>query len=186
MVIDYWNFGLIATSVSVYCVSWYCIRYTKLATFTINYFDAMVWLAILLVSSTNYFFFFPLAHFKFLHATKNCVIHETITRFIHFFRYVLPESPRWLLAKGRIDELKRIIETAARWNKRVLPPGYEKSLLMPDGESSGSVFDLFKPEYLRTTLLLLVAWYALVLQYMAITLHIGEMGGNIYLITVIR
>lgn len=102
------------------------------------------------------------------------------------FRYALPESPRWLLAKGRIDELKRIIETAARWNKRILPPNYEKSLLVPVDESSGSVFDLFKREYLRTTLLLLVAWYTLVLQYMAITLHIGEMGGNIYLITVIE
>lgn len=100
-------------------------------------------------------------------------------------RYVLPESPRWLLAKGRIEELKKLIETAARWNGRTLPANYEKSLSVPtDEEQSGSLLDLFKPEYLRTTLLLLVAWYALVLQYMAITLHIGEMGGNIYLITV--
>lgn len=100
-------------------------------------------------------------------------------------RYALPESPRWLLAKGRIDELKKIIETAARWNKQTLPPNYEKVLIVPSGEnSSGSFIDLFKAEYLRTTLLLMVAWYALVLQYMAITLHIGEMGGNIYLTTV--
>lgn len=99
-------------------------------------------------------------------------------------RYVLPESPRWLLAKGRIEELKKIIETAARWNKKTLPPNYEKTLIVPEEETSGSLLDLFKPEYLRTTLLLLIAWYALVLQYMAITLHIGEMGGNIYLITV--
>lgn len=99
---------------------------------------------------------------------------------------MLPESPRWLLAKGRIDELKKLIETAARWNKIQLPANYEKSLLVPpeDEQTDGSILDLFKPEYLRTTLLLLVAWYALVLQYMAITLHIGEMGGNIYLITV--
>lgn len=99
-------------------------------------------------------------------------------------RYVLPESPRWLLAKGRIEELKKIIETAARWNKKTLPPNYEKTLIVPENETSGSLLDLFKAEYLRTTLLLLIAWYALVLQYMAITLHIGEMGGNIYLITV--
>lgn len=100
-------------------------------------------------------------------------------------RHVLPESPRWLLAKGRVDELKKIIETAARWNKRTLPPNYEKLLIVPpEEESSGSFLDLFKTEYLRTTLLLMVAWYTLVLQYMAITLHIGEMGGNIYLTTV--
>lgn len=97
----------------------------------------------------------------------------------------MPESPRWLLAKGRIEELKKIIETAARWNKKTLPPNYDKLLIPPPGEeASGSFIDLFKKEYLRTTLLLMVAWYCLVLQYMAITLHIGEMGGNIYLTTV--
>lgn len=97
----------------------------------------------------------------------------------------MPESPRWLLAKGRVDELKKIIETAARWNKRTLPPNYEKHLIVPPAEDSeGSFIDLFKLEYLRTTLLLMVAWYTLVLQYMAITLHIGEMGGDIYLTTV--
>lgn len=100
-------------------------------------------------------------------------------------RTVLPESPRWLLAKGRIEELKKIIETAARWNKRPLPPNYDKLLIPPpEEESSGSFIDLFKLEYLRTTLLLMVAWYCFVLQYMALTLHIGEMGGNIYLTTV--
>lgn len=84
-----------------------------------------------------------------------------------------------------MDELKKIIETAARWNKKTLPPNYEKLLIVPPEEdSSGSFIDLFKMEYIRTTLLLMVAWYALVLQYMAITLHIGEMGGNIYLTTV--
>lgn len=102
-----------------------------------------------------------------------------------FHRRVLPESPRWLLARRRVEELKKIIETAARWNKRTLPPNYEKLLIVPpEEESSGSFLDLFKSEYLRTTLLLMVAWYTLVLQYMAITLHIGEMGGDIYQTTV--
>lgn len=97
----------------------------------------------------------------------------------------MPESPRWLLTKGRIDELKEIIETAAKWNNRKLPNNYEKILIPPGEElSSGSFADLFKGDYLRTTLMLIIAWYTLVLQYMAMTLHIGEMGGNIYVITV--
>lgn len=97
----------------------------------------------------------------------------------------MPESPRWLLSKGRIDELKDIIETAAKWNNRKLPDNYEKILIPPGEElSSGSFADLFKGDYLRTTLMLIIAWYTLVLQYMAMTLHIGEMGGNLYVITV--
>lgn len=104
---------------------------------------------------------------------------------MHVHRYFLPESPRWLLNKGRIDELKDIIETAAKWNNRKLPDNYEKILIPPGEElSSGSFADLFKGDYLRTTLMLIIAWYTLVLQYMAMTLHIGEMGGNLYVITV--
>lgn len=102
-------------------------------------------------------------------------------------RYFLPESPRWLLAKGRKDELKEIVETAAKWNRIKLPNNYEKifdSSSDGEDESSGSFAELFRGEYLRTTLLLIVAWYTLILQYMAMTLHIGEMGGDIYLTTV--
>lgn len=101
-------------------------------------------------------------------------------------RYFLPESPRWLLARGRISELKEIIETAAKWNGQTLPSNFEKHLNPPENaeQSSGSFADLFKTEYLRTTLMIIIAWYTLVLQYMAMTLHISEMGGNIYTITV--
>ena len=31
--------------------------------------------------------------------------------------FVLPESPRWLIATGRYEEAKKTIEKAARWNK---------------------------------------------------------------------
>ncbi len=31
--------------------------------------------------------------------------------------FILPESPRWLIAKGRYKEARAVIEKAARWNK---------------------------------------------------------------------
>ncbi len=30
---------------------------------------------------------------------------------------ILPESPRWLIAKGRYQKARAVIEKAARWNK---------------------------------------------------------------------
>nr|XP_029732438.1 organic cation transporter protein-like [Aedes albopictus] len=102
--------------------------------------------------------------------------------------YWCPESPRWLLAKGRIDELKTIIDQAARVNGFKLPPGYEKTLQVPETETSGdvvSVFDLFRMKFLRTTLVMLVVWFGIVLIYFGITLHLSNLGGDIYLNTVL-
>ena len=35
---------------------------------------------------------------------------------------VLPESARWLVTKGRIEEAKKLLQKAAATNKRSLPP----------------------------------------------------------------
>uniref|UniRef100_A0A8C3TMZ2 Major facilitator superfamily (MFS) profile domain-containing protein n=1 Tax=Catharus ustulatus TaxID=91951 RepID=A0A8C3TMZ2_CATUS len=39
-----------------------------------------------------------------------------------FFIRVLPESARWLVTKGRIEEAKKLLQKAAATNKRSLPP----------------------------------------------------------------
>ncbi|CAG2060084.1 unnamed protein product [Timema podura] len=41
---------------------------------------------------------------------------------------ILPESPRWLLAMGRKDEVMLILKEAARVNKRQLPANTDKIL----------------------------------------------------------
>lgn len=98
----------------------------------------------------------------------------------------MPESPRWLLSKGRVEELKVVIEKASYWNRRELPASYEKTLIVSQtvSERSVSIFDLFKTGYKTTTLLMAVVWFSIILIYFGITLHMSSLGGNVYINTV--
>ncbi|XP_059217869.1 organic cation transporter protein isoform X2 [Stomoxys calcitrans] len=130
--------------------------------------------------------------------------------------YCVPESPRWLLAKGRLDELFPIVERAARFNGITLPANYRKSLeaVVPpsikasqtsatleadvcssiensnlkrdelDANASPLVV-VFSRTYVRTTCLTLVIWLCLIIIYFGLTLHLSNLGGNIYLNTAI-
>lgn len=46
----------------------------------------------------------------------------------YLYWFFLPESPRWLLAKGRFEEASKILETLARVNKKELPSTFKQQL----------------------------------------------------------
>lgn len=98
-------------------------------------------------------------------------------------RFVVPESPRWLLVKGRIDEVKQIVEAAAHFNKRDLPSDYETLLKPPpQEENSQDFFYLFKSRYLRRiTICFLCIWFTMNLAYYGFILNMNTFGGNVYL-----
>ncbi|XP_030370804.1 organic cation transporter protein [Scaptodrosophila lebanonensis] len=110
--------------------------------------------------------------------------------------YWLPESPRWLLAQGRIEELVLLIRRAARMNGTSLPDNFEKTLeaAVPvsaaengncsEGDCTAAqpnpLFVVFNKQYLRTTLLTLLIWLNLIIIYFGLTLHLNNLGGHVY------
>lgn len=105
-----------------------------------------------------------------------------------FFRFVVPESPRWLLVKGRVAETKAIIVAAAKMNKIQLPENIDKLLIPPrvgSDESQAGVMQLFKSKYLRrVTFCFLCIWFTMNLVYYGLILNMNTFGGNLYVTTV--
>lgn len=104
--------------------------------------------------------------------------------FLCFLWFVVPESPRWLLCKGRINDVKEIIKKAAAFNGRQLPDNYEKMLKPPlqEEESSEDFISLFRSKYLRRiTICFLCIWFTMNLVYYGLILNMNTFGGNVYL-----
>ncbi|XP_054725594.1 organic cation transporter protein [Anastrepha obliqua] len=103
--------------------------------------------------------------------------------FLCFLWFVVPESPRWLLVKGHIAEVKIIVERAAKFNGRQLPADFESMLKPPtQEESSQNCISLFKSGYLRcVTICFLCIWFTMNLVYYGLILNMSSFGGNVYL-----
>lgn len=85
--------------------------------------------------------------------------------------------------KGKINEVKTILRSAAEMNKIELPDNLDKLLKPPiTEESNQSVSELFKSKYLRLiTFCFLCIWFTMNLVYYGLVLNMNTFGGNIYL-----
>lgn len=110
-------------------------------------------------------------------------------KFINFavlcFRWILPESPRWLLAIGKTQEVYTILERAARFNNKKLPKNFDKLLqqqaVKDDCGENVNVLDLFKTSQMRKrTLCLFLIWFSVYLVYYGLVLNLANIGGNLY------
>lgn len=54
----------------------------------------------------------------------------TSVPFLSYFLYILvmPESPRWLLAKGKLEEALKVLQTMARVNEKHFPDSFKIKL----------------------------------------------------------
>lgn len=97
----------------------------------------------------------------------------------------MPESPRWLLENNKKEKLSKIIEIAAKWNKRELIPNYVDTLTPSNmNHANASILSLFNREFFLTTVLTFISWLTFIVVYIGLLLHLNNLGGNIYLTTV--
>ncbi|XP_013881631.1 solute carrier family 22 member 4-like [Austrofundulus limnaeus] len=96
---------------------------------------------------------------------------------------LLPESPRWLISQGRVEEAEAVIRKAAQWNK-VQAPGdifghYDET---KPSRNNHSVFDLLKHSSIRTTTLLLcLVMFTMTTGYFSLSFNAAQLHSDPYI-----
>ncbi|XP_063233832.1 organic cation transporter protein-like isoform X2 [Bacillus rossius redtenbacheri] len=150
------------------------------------------------ISGVSYLFPVPLSYIAiaciayFIRDWKHLQLAITLPSVLLFaLWWVLPESPRWLLEMGRKDEVMAILQEAARVNQRPLPANTDKIFQQMmeakrPGEEKAGVLDLFRTPHMRKiSLVLYVIWFAVYLVYYGLVLNLANIGGDVYVNTVI-
>lgn len=110
--------------------------------------------------------------------------------FVLYFLYwfVLPESPRWLLAKGKFEEASTILETLARVNGKEIPASFKQQLkhkmTNTEEDELGRSFGLSDlcatPNMRLKTVLITLNWFANNMVYVGLSYYGPSLGNNEY------
>nr|CAH7722373.1 unnamed protein product [Callosobruchus chinensis] len=103
--------------------------------------------------------------------------------------WFIPESARWLISKNRIDEAKRLIHDAAKYNKVTISDETLDVLLKPTeekvkkkDEKNATVLDIFKHSNMRKkALIIFYDWFANNITYYGLSWNTNNLGGDPYL-----
>ncbi|XP_078087705.1 organic cation/carnitine transporter 2-like [Mustelus asterias] len=101
-------------------------------------------------------------------------------------RWFIPESPRWLLIKGRVQETEAILRHIAMKNHITPPEVLFSDLELEDmkakSEQSYSIIHLFKTHNIRAiTIINLLVWMILTTEYFSLSLNTPNLHGDDYL-----
>lgn len=97
------------------------------------------------------------------------------------FWCILPESPRWLLSKGRRQEAEEVLRKAARVNKVTLPEKLFDEDYLDKKPETAALWNLFTSRVLLIrTLIIFFNWMVVSMTYYGLSLNTGNLGGDFY------
>uniref|UniRef100_A0A8C5Q4R2 Solute carrier family 22 member 13 n=1 Tax=Leptobrachium leishanense TaxID=445787 RepID=A0A8C5Q4R2_9ANUR len=110
------------------------------------------------------------------------IIGSVPTALLFFYIWVFPESPRWLITKGKYKEAKKVLHRAASMNKKTFSEELLSQIHEENTSKKGNILDLFRKRYLRKIALIMgFVWFVNSLVYYGLSLNIGSFGLDIYL-----
>ncbi|XP_029980913.1 solute carrier family 22 member 4-like [Sphaeramia orbicularis] len=98
--------------------------------------------------------------------------------------WLIPESPRWLASRGRLQEAELVLRAAALENRVDAPSVILQSVekAEPEKAESLSFMDLLRTKNVRfTTLILWIVWFSNTVSYFGLSFNLSHLYGNPFL-----
>ncbi|XP_069929128.1 solute carrier family 22 member 14 isoform X2 [Oryctolagus cuniculus] len=96
--------------------------------------------------------------------------------------WVLPESPRWLMVKGKVKQAKQVLCYAAAVNHKAVPFSLLEQQLLGKKAAKVSVLDFYSNRHLcKMTLVISCVWFTIAYSYFTLSLKLRDFGASLYL-----